>query len=76
MHINVKPKLGPIISVEVDGNQSIEEVRQKVRQAMDWTSDKCFLLFAGTMLEDGKTLADFHIQDGFTIHVHEDRCGC
>ena len=76
MHVQVKPKVGPIASVEVEKTDTIEDLRRKVRATMHWSADKCFLLFSGTFLEDGKTLDDYHIQDGFTLHVHEDRCGC
>jgi hypothetical protein len=76
MKVFIKPKAGAMVTVEVEPTEPIADVKAKIRAAMDFAAEKCFLLFSGTHLEDEKTLADYRIQDEFTLHIHEDRCGC
>lgn len=77
MQLLLKPKAGAIVPVDVEPAAPIEAVKAKAREALGIGADeKCFLLFGGSHLEEGRTLADYHIQEGFTMHVHDNICGC
>jgi len=76
MQLNIKPKTGGIVKVAVEPTDTVEQVKLKIRETLNFTAEKCFVLFAGQHLDDAKTLADYHIQADFTLSVHEDQCGC
>ena len=59
---------GKTIALDVRGSDSLENVKAMIQ-------DKERMIFAGKQLEDGRTLADYHIQkdDASSLQLLEDK---
>jgi len=65
----VKNLAGKTITIDLNPNMTIRQVKEHVEQVENIPVDQQRLIYQGKQLEDDRTLSDYNIEKDATIHL-------
>ena len=69
LQISVKSLTGRITLLDVDSGDTIKSVKEKLQAKEAYPAEQQRLIYHGQQLEDDRTLTDYKIENGDTLHL-------
>jgi ubiquitin C len=69
IQVLIKTLTGKVIELTVETSDLVENLRNKIKNKEGIPPSQQRLIFGGNQLEDGKTLAEYNVENGSTIHL-------
>lgn len=69
MKLNVKTLSGESITIDVDPEESIASVKQKISQHEGIPPEQQRLIFGGKQLDSSNCVSDYNIENDCTLHL-------
>lgn len=70
MQIFIKTLTGKTITLVVEATDSIESIKNTIQEKEAISPDQQKLMYNGRRLEEGKSLSEYNIQEGSTLHLY------
>ncbi|KAF1755440.1 hypothetical protein GCK72_022009 [Caenorhabditis remanei] len=69
MLVKVKTLTGKEIELDIEGNDRVERIKEKVEEKEGIPPPQQRLIFAGKQMNDDKTAADYKVVGGSVLHL-------
>ena len=70
MPIYIALPSGGILTLEVESSDTVQQVKYRVQDQQDISPQVQRLVFAGQLLEEGRTLSEYNIPSGATLQLY------